>query len=242
MLQASAIAGKNFETRFVASILQKLKCFISIPALEPDENLHPKPRPGWWFWAAMLVGLVIRIYCVVFTQGTYDVGIWQRHADGVRKLGIIGYYHANPEMNHPPLISVAISYLLRMAEAGGIPFRVLLRLPFAMLDAGTTLLLLYVFRYNRYRFVAAACYWLNPLTIIFSAYQGNTDSSVAFFLMLCMILLLKEKEILAGAVLGASLWIKLPAILAIPAFVFVLPTWRKRLFFLAAIGVVGIST
>jgi hypothetical protein len=34
---------------------------------------------------------------------------------------------------------------------------------------------------SRYRFVAAASYWLNPLSITFSAYHGNTDSAVGFF-------------------------------------------------------------
>ena len=36
------------------------------------------------------------------------------------------------------------------------------------------------------RFLAAACYWLSPAAIILSAYHGNTDSAVAFFLLLCV--------------------------------------------------------
>jgi hypothetical protein len=43
-------------------------------------------------------------------------------------------------------------------------------------------------------------------------------------------------------VLGASFWIKLPGLMAIPAFVFFLQGWRKRLLFLAVIGLVGVST
>jgi len=215
-----------------------------IQHIEPelDEKLQPRMKPGWWFWAAMFIGLAIRIYLVVFTEGTYDVGYWLKHAAGVRELGLINYYHANPYMNHPPFISVAISLLLRAAEACGIPFRVLLRAPFAIFDAGTALLLLYMFRNNRYRFAVCACYWLYPLTAILSAYHGNTDSSMAFFLMLCLSLLSREREILAGVALGVSLWVKLPVIPAIPAFVFVLPSWRKQLSFLAAIGIVGVST
>jgi len=194
----------------------------------------------WWFWAAIFVGLAIRIYLVIFTEGTTDVAAWQSHAAGVLEKGLIGYYHANGEMNHPPFISVIISWLLKLSGASGVPFRILLRAPFAMLDAGTAILLLYSFCESRYRFLIAAGYWLHPLAMIFSAYHGNTDSSVAFFLMLCVYLLSKEKTALAGAILGISLWIKLPGLIAVPALVFFLPNWRERLKFLSACGVAGV--
>jgi len=196
----------------------------------------------WWFWAAIFVGLAIRIYLVIFTEGTTDVAAWQSHAAGVLEKGLIGYYHANGEMNHPPFISIIISWLLKLSGASGIPFRILLRAPFAMLDAGTAILLMYCFCASPYRFLIAAGYWLHPLAMIFSAYHGNTDSSVAFFLMLCVYLLSKEKTALAGAILGISLWIKLPGILAAPAIVFFLPNWRQRLNFLLTADIVGIST
>jgi hypothetical protein len=199
-------------------------------------------KPGWWFWAVLLAGLAIRVYFVVFTEGTYDVDILKNHASGVCEKGLTGYYHANPDMNHPPFIAVVISLMLRAANSLGIQFGVFLRAPFAILDAGTTLLLLNLLRDKRYRFTAAACYWLNPLTIIFSAYQGNTDSAVAFSLLLCVWLLSKEKIIWAAAALGASFWVKLPGTMAIPALVFFVQGWRKRLIFLAVTGVVGIST
>jgi hypothetical protein len=199
-------------------------------------------KPARWFWMAILLGLTIRIYFVVFTQGTYDVDIWQKHAQGVREIGLINYYHANPEMNHAPFISIAITFLLRIAEITGIPFRILLRAPFALLDAGTMLLLLKLLRDNRHRFAIAAGFWLHPLAMIFSAYHGNIDSAVAFFLVLTLYLISKNRTIGAGAALGASLWVKLPTVLAIPAFFFALHGWRKRFLFLAAICVVGIST
>lgn len=180
-------------------------------------------RPGVWFWAAVFIGLVIRIYLVAFTQGTYDVGIWQAHAAGVHKEGLIGYYHQNVEMNHPPFIAVIVSWLWSIALSNSIAFRILLRAPFALLDGCTALLLLRVLRESRYCFVVTACYWLHPLSIIFSAYHGNTDSSVAFFLMLCFYLLSRQKIICAGAALGISLWVKLPGVLALPAFLFFLP-------------------
>jgi len=193
----------------------------------------------WWFWAAIFVGLAVRIYFVIFTEGTTDVAVWQFHAAGVLEKGLIGYYHANGEMNHPPFIGIIMSWLLKLSGAGGVPFRILLRAPFAALDAGTAILLMYCFCFGPYRFLIAAGYWLHPLAMIFSAYHGNTDSSVAFFLVLCVFLLSKEKVIWAGVVLGISFWIKLPGILAVPAMVFFLPNWRQRLKFLSACGAAG---
>jgi len=131
-------------------------------------------------------------------------------------------------MNHPPLIGLIESLLLRAADATGIPFRILLRAPFALIDAGSTLLLLGLLRRSPWRFAAAACYWLNPLAMIFSAYHGNTDSAVAFFLLLCVWLLSKGNVIGAGAAMGAGLSIKLPGVLVFPALFFFVQGWRRR--------------
>ena len=174
---------------FCAGTFHYLHFIPMQPGAAETTASHPKwvgwlLRPGVWFWCAMALGAVIRLYFFFFTQGTTDVTLWQQHAGGVRDLGLIGYYHSNALMNHPPFIGVAESLLLRASDATGIPFRILLRAPFALIDAGTTLLLLCLLRQSPWRFAAAAGYWLNPLAMIFSAYHGNTDSAVAFFLLL----------------------------------------------------------
>jgi len=188
------------------------------------------------------LGAALRFYLVVFTDGTQDVQIWERHARDAREQGLIGYYRGDPSANHPPFISAVESWLLVASEKSGVPFRISLRAPFALLDAGTALLLLFLLGECRFRFVAAAAYWLNPLSIIFSAYHGNTDSAVAFFLLLCVWLLMKQKIVAAAIALGGSLWIKLPIVLAVPAFVFFIPDWRRRFQFLIGASAVGIAT
>jgi hypothetical protein len=188
--------------------------------------------PGYWFWIAAVLGVVVRIYLVLFTEGTTDVANWEKHARNVGTLGLIGYYHADRSANHPPFISVAESLFLRASEATGIPFRVLLRAPFALLDAGTAFLLLTLLPGSRWRFLLAAAHWLNPLAILLSSYHGNTDSAVAFFLLLSVWLLARQNIIGAAIVTGASLWIKLPSLLAIPALIFFVEGWRRRALFL----------
>src|SRR5437588_1626782 len=202
---------------------------------------HWHSRPGIWFWFAIAAGLALRLYLVVFTEGTQDVAIWERHAHDVRDHGLIGYYHGDPSANHPPFISEVESLLLRASDATGLPFRVLLRAPFALLDLATTFLLLLLFGECRWRFVVAAAYWLNPLSIIFSAYHGNTDSAVAFFLVLSVSCLARDKVAIAGFSAGAGLWIKLAGVLAVPALFLFLEGWRKRIIFLAGFGLTALA-
>ncbi|MEP7015951.1 MAG: hypothetical protein ABI925_10965 [Verrucomicrobiota bacterium] len=199
-------------------------------------------RPGIWFWSAMAIGAALRLYLVVFTQGTRDVELWVEHATNVRDQGLIGYYHVDEGANHPPFISYVEALLLRAADASGIPYRILLRAPFALIDAGTVVLLIALLGANQFRWLLAAGYWLNPLAIIFSAYHGNTDSAIPFFLLLCIWLLSKENTVGGAIAAGAGLWIKLPGILAFPALVLFIPGWRRRFLFLVIAGATAIAS
>ncbi len=199
-------------------------------------------RPGLWFWTALAIGFAIRIYLVVWTEGTFDVPIWERHARDVITHGLIGYYHADDSANHPPFISEVEALLLRSADASGIPFRILLRAPVALVDAGTAFLLLLLWQASAWRFALVAAYWLNPLSLIFSAYHGNTDCAVAFLLLLCVWLLSRGRLIAAAIALGISFWIKLPGVLAVPALIFFIEGWRKRMIFLSVVGLTAVST
>jgi hypothetical protein len=213
-------------------------------SVAPRTTEHPAPRlrPGPALAALLVLGLLVRLYLVFFTQGTYDVRIWDEHAHGVREHGLVGYYHENRLMNHPPLAGLSAAGLSTVADATGIPFRVLLRLPFALFDAATALLVLWLLRDRSWRFVALAGYWLHPLAVIFSAFHGNTDSALPFFVLSSIALLASGRVGWAGMVLGASLWIKLPGVLAVPALFLVLPSWPARLRFLLGLGAVGAVT
>ena len=103
------------------------------------------------FWSAILIGAVLRFYCVVFTNGTGDMDDWEDHAQQVHDRGLIGYYHANSFANHPPLISEVGALILRLSTGTHIPFRILFRAPFAFLDAANALLLFLLLPANRWR-------------------------------------------------------------------------------------------
>jgi hypothetical protein len=199
---------------------------------------------GAWLWLALALGAALRLYLLVFTEGTFDVAIKLHHGTQIGELGLLEYYRRAAVFNHPPLMGEWFAALARLAAATDIPFRLLLRAPFALLDLGAALLLLQLLRGCRHRQAIAAAYWLHPLAAIFSAYHGNTDSAVAFFALLAVWLASGAgagRAAAAGAALGVGLWIKLPVLLAAPALFFAFPGWRERGRFAAAAALVGLA-
>src|SRR5262245_50081887 len=185
--------------------------------------LRALERPGAWFWLALALGAALRIWLVAATDGTFDVAIKAVHGRSVASFGVLGTYARSEIMNHPPLMARTFAALLSLAEQSDVPFRVWLRAPLAALDLATALLLLHLLRASRWRFVAAAAYWLHPLALLLSAYHGNTDSAVACFALLSMAGAVAGRPALAGSALGLGLWVKLPALVAAPGLCLALP-------------------
>jgi hypothetical protein len=52
----------------------------------------------------------------------------------------------------------------------------------------------------------------------------------------------KDKLPAAAIALGVSVWIKLPTVLALPALLFFIPNWRRRVRFLLVAGVIALAT
>src|SRR5438045_7940324 len=136
------------------------------------------------FWTAILIGAALRVYCVAFTNGTGDLDDWEDHAQQVLNRGLIGYYHANSFANHPPFISEVGALILQIATVTHIPFRILFRAPFALLDAGNALLLFSLLPENRWRFFATACYWLCLTAILIYFFLVYIVTAVVFFIFL----------------------------------------------------------
>ncbi len=215
---------------------------IAAAAATDGTGSHWSSRSGTWFWLAIIIGVALRIHCIVFTNGTSDMEDWEDHAMQVRNRGLIGYYHANEYANHPPFMSEAGALILRTSTATHILFRILFRTTFALFDAANAFLLFLLLPENRWRFFATACYWLSPTAILISSYHGNTDTAVAFFVLLTVWLASKGRLLSSGAALGASLWVKLPGILALPALLALFRNWRLRILFLSAVFVTAIIT
>jgi hypothetical protein len=213
-----------------------------VRALALEDAFEFLQRPGLWLWFLIAAGVVFRALLVVFTQGTYDALIWKALAEGIHTHGLLGQYRLSAALNHPPLAAWVATRLLELSIVTGIPFRILFRAPTALVDLGSAALLCRILRGNRYRWVATGLYAVHPAALIFSAYHGNTDSVIAFFLLLCVWSASAARPVLTGCLLGVSLWIKLPGVLAAPALGFAFPRWRDRLAFGASLLVTGALT
>ncbi len=203
------------------------------------ERLRWFQAPGAWLWIALELGAVVRMLLLCFTEGSFDVAIKAHHGRSVNEFGLLEYYRRSEIFNHPPLMGRFFAGLQWLAATTGAPFGLLLRAPFALLDLGSAWLLMRLFGDSPYRYAVLAGYWLSPVAILFSAYHGNTDSAIAFSVLLAMLAATRGRAPAAGAALGVGLWIKLPALIAAPALFFALPAWRDRLRFAVAALVVG---
>lgn len=197
-----------------------------------------------WLFAAGICGAAVRAYLLLSSDGSLDGPILGGHGQQILAHGLIPYYEAGagvapgvgalPPFNHPPPIAAVIAGLAWLAEATGVPFTLLWRLPFPIFDAGSALLLFRLLASHPQRLAIAAAFWLHPLAWIFSAYQGNSDSGVAFFVLLATRFVAQGRGAAAGAALGLCLWLKVPGVIAAPVLFFALEGARERARFVAS--------
>lgn len=186
-------------------------------------------RAGIWFWILAALGLLARAFLVLSTQGTADVSIWSEHAQGVVEHGLLAHYRKCEWFNHPPFVSWVMSELWKLSGSLGLSFPSTYRALVALSDVGSAFLLLRVMKDSRWRWLAVGLYCIAPAALIFSAHHGNTDSILAPALLACCLLAGAGRPIACGAVLGLSLWIKLPSLVAAPALGFAFPRRRDRI-------------
>lgn len=215
-------------------------------------------RPGAgpaWLWAAGLLGAALRAYLLLATDGTLDAPILGAHGEQLLERGLLAYYETRravapgigplPPFNHPPPVAALLAGLAALADAGVASFSFLWRLPFALLDAATAVLLARLLAdvpaLRAQRFTLAAAYWLHPLAILFSSYQGNSDSAVAFFLVWALRCVVASRAGWAGVALGLCLWVKIPGVLAAPVLLLALPDARARARFAAATALTALA-
>ncbi len=115
-------------------------------------------------------------------------------------------------------------------------FRVVFRIVLSSADLLSAFLLAQAFGGWRPGSRIAAAYLLCPATCILSAYHGNTDPWVACAILAAVVLLSRERFVLAGAVFGLSLSIKWVGVAAAPFLALSPRSWNERLKFgLAAV-------
>jgi hypothetical protein len=185
-------------------------------------------RPAWWFWAILAAGAAVRVFFACATSGTADAYLWASYAQPIAERGVVVHYFENRWFNHPPFIGWLMGENWKLAQALGIEFRIVLRLPVVAFDLVSVDLLARLLRGNPWRWVACAAYAIAPIALVLSGQHGNTDPIVGCLVLAAILLAGARRPVLCGLVIGFSAWIKVPALLAAPAIGFALPRWRDR--------------
>lgn len=205
-------------------------------------------EPGPWLWIALALGALPRLYLVFATDGTLDAIVWAALIDEVHERGLIATYRGGAfTLNHPPVAVLLASGLRELGVLTSLPFAVVFRLPFALLDVATFGAIVWLFgaasapAWRNARYVVAVAWWLSPLAMIFSSHHGNTDSAVAFLLVAAAGSVAHGRPGWAGALVALGLWIKIPGVLAAPLLWLAVPDRAGRIRFAAAGAVTAIA-
>lgn len=197
--------------------------------------------------SALAGATLLKLYLAATSAGSLDAAGFLDHLHKIRALGVGAYSVRgafNNPFNSPPAMIHAIRLWGWLADSSGIPFRFWLRLPSIMADIGSFILLarwLPNLWPDRNHNAGLMCYVLCPTAILVSGYHGNTDSIMIFLVLLCLSSV--QTPWFAGVAFGLALCIKAVPLMFLPAILFYLTGWTKRLVFfgLAALTFVACS-
>lgn len=164
------------------------------------------------------LGLLARLLVLATSLGSNDMVTWRHFAEGIQQSSIGHLYDSDPQFNHPPLMGLFASLAYSLANLVGLRFEWLFKAPMLLADLGSALLLYQTHRAQSPRRAAAAfaLFCCNPVSILITAYHGNTDSLCASLMLLAAVLMDSRRVFWSGVALAASINVKLIPVLLIP--------------------------
>ncbi|PKL48514.1 MAG: hypothetical protein CVV42_09510 [Candidatus Riflebacteria bacterium HGW-Riflebacteria-2] len=184
---------------------------------------------------ALLAGTVVKLKFAFTTIGTNDVTTWAFFMNYIAENGSVDIYKNISHYNHPPLMSqvLILFNILQHYVYNGFPF--LIRLPAILADIGSCVLVYKLsneYYDEKSAFFSVLIMSFSPILIFVSGFHGNTDTVFMFLITLATYYYLKrEGVILAAAILGLSLNIKIVPLITLPAFFFFLRSWKEKTVF-----------
>ena len=185
-----------------------------------------------------LLGLLARIWVIQHSLGSNDMVTWRLFAADIDLYGLGFLYDNTQDFNHPPLMGLLAHLLYVMAATTGVRFDVLFKIPQLLADAGAAALIYWAWQRKSARCAAlvVALFCWNPASLLVSAYHGNTDALCVALALAATLLVDRQRPLLAGLALGASINVKLIPVLLIPVLYSCWGDWRR-----AARFTVGLS-
>jgi hypothetical protein len=223
-------------------------------------------RPAWTgaltrrriLLAGCALAVLVRLVIMAVFTGTNDVHYWQGYATSLSTIGLRETYRTVLAFNHPPLMALWVWLAGKLGGAQGRWFPFVFKLvPLSGDLLAAALLARYAGR-DRPRDarpdspgdarrdgatgeagLELACLFLwNPITLLVTAYHGNTDPLLAS-LCLWAALLAEEGNVTgAGFALGCAFNVKILAVVLLVPFAAVARTWRGLFRFAGAFAIV----
>ena len=190
-------------------------------------------RPAFWVGAAAVIALVLKLVIAFNTFGTNDVFRFYEFAIALDRGGLEQIYRQQADFNHPPLVAYYLTAIYRLgrlpfAEAAGISFPFLLRLPGIIADFVVVGVFLRLRKHEpelRLPLWALLVLALSPVSLMVSGFHGNTDPIMVLFLVLAAFAAVRNRPVWCGILLALSIQIKIVPVLLVPVFFFF---WNRR--------------
>jgi hypothetical protein len=193
---------------------------------EPIGGQDRRRRRRHWvlFLAFAAVAVTLRLGIAATTYGTNDMSTWAGFARLLHERGAAALYSLTaadvPEIpsfhyNHPP-VSLVVLWLTSGLSGGGVAFPLAFRLLPSLADVVTACLIFLRLGSAATGVAASAVFLFSPLTILISAYHGNTDSLIVCLALAAVLAADDDRPVLAGALIAVACGLKLAAILSVP--------------------------
>ncbi|MHC4610575.1 MAG: NPCBM/NEW2 domain-containing protein [Planctomycetota bacterium] len=184
----------------------------------------------------LIAGSVARAVLSMRDGHLADVNVFLSWMRGLVEHGFGGFHEAYESCNYPPfylLVLRGLGELLALFDpnlAQGEALRAWLRAPACIADVSIALILFVEARRligPRAGVVAAALYFLNPVSLYNSAYWGQMDSVHSAFVLAAVVALNRQRPSWAGVAIGLALLQKLQAIVFVPLVLFDVYRWKR---------------
>jgi hypothetical protein len=186
-------------------------------------------RRQWQLLAlAVAVGAAVRVGIATQSIGSNDADIWRLFAFYIVEHGVVQTYRDSPIFNHPPLMGLLSALSLEVAQLLSRRFIYVFKTLVLLSELGCAWLLWLSWRRDGQLQAAkmVALFSLNLISILISAYHGNTDCLFATLCLAAAYAFSREKWLWAGLALGAAINVKIVPLMLIPIFAGMLPSWR----------------
>ncbi len=167
------------------------------------------------------LGIAMRLYVVHVSVGCNDMKTWSAFGSEVHEQGLGYLYDNDPGFNHPPLMGLMAGFCTKISHETGVRFEELFKAPAVLADMLSAMLIYRSWQWRRPRYAAIAfsLFCWSPVSILVTAFHGNTDSIGAAFSLLAALLIDRSRPLLGGIALGAAANVKLIPLMLVPVLI-----------------------